>query len=555
MPPHRHPVAIALLALALASGGATRGAAETTGDGPARTILVLDASGSMWGEVDGRPKIEIARDVIRDLMSDWDERIELGLVAYGHRSRRDCADIETLVEVGPPDADRLMDAAGALRPIGMTPIGDAVRTAAEQLRYRETRATVVLVSDGRETCGVDACAVARDLERAGIDFTTHVIGFDVDAEERAELACLAEATGGLFLAADDTTSLLDALRAAMREVSRSGDALLWLSAALGPGRTPIEDAVHWRIRRLDPTRGAAGELVVDEIADSLTPRLGPGRYRVEAEYEGVLGGIEIDYDPSRRERRVVELDAGQVEVVALGADDAPLPSGIRWTARRVGAAEPIRTSETSEARFTLPSGRYTIDATGRGGTITEELTLRAGRRERVTARFGTGRLALRAVLAAGGPPVEEPVAWTIHDRAARVVAEVERPTTLQTLPTGRYRVTGRVGDTATTAEVEVRPSRTTNHTLDLGAGRARLFAAHAPPGGPILDPIDWRIERLDADDQTAPGAEPIERRAAAADLVLPAGRYRASGVVGPFRGARDFEIRPGTRASVQVTFR
>jgi Ca-activated chloride channel family protein len=555
MPPHRHLVAIALLALALVTGGAARDAAAKPGDEPVRTVLVLDASGSMWGVVDGRPKIEIARDVIRDLMTDWDERVELGLVAYGHRSRRDCADIETLIEIGPPDAARVTAAAGALRPIGMTPIGDAVRAAAEQLRYREARATVVLVSDGRETCGVDACAVARELAGSGIDFTTHVIGFDVTAEERAELACLAEATDGLYLTADDTDSLLDALRAAMREVSRGGDALLWLSAALGPGRAAIEDAVHWRIRRLDGARGDAAALVVDEVAGSLTPRLGPGRYRVDVEYDGVQGGIEIDYDPSRRERRVVELDAGQVDLVALGADDAPLPGAVRWTARPIGGTEPVRTTGTSEARFTLPAGRYAIDATARGGTITEEITLRAGRRERVTARFGTGRLALRAVLAAGGPPVDEPVAWTIHDRAARVVAEVERPTTLQTLPTGRYRVTGRIGDTWATSDVEVRPSHTTNHTLDLGAGRARIFAAHAPPGGPILDPIDWRIERLDADGPEQAASGPLERRAAAADLVLPAGRYRVSGVVGAFGGTRDFEIRPGGRASIQVTFR
>ncbi len=33
----------------------------------ARVILVLDASGSMWGRIADRPKIEIARRVIREL--------------------------------------------------------------------------------------------------------------------------------------------------------------------------------------------------------------------------------------------------------------------------------------------------------------------------------------------------------------------------------------------------------------------------------------------------------------------------------------------------------
>ncbi len=31
----------------------------------ANTILVLDASGSMWGQIDGTAKITIAQDVVR----------------------------------------------------------------------------------------------------------------------------------------------------------------------------------------------------------------------------------------------------------------------------------------------------------------------------------------------------------------------------------------------------------------------------------------------------------------------------------------------------------
>jgi Ca-activated chloride channel family protein len=47
----------------------------------ARAILVLDASGSMWGQVDDRPKILIARDVIQGLMDDWNPDVALGVTA------------------------------------------------------------------------------------------------------------------------------------------------------------------------------------------------------------------------------------------------------------------------------------------------------------------------------------------------------------------------------------------------------------------------------------------------------------------------------------------
>ncbi|MFC3446348.1 hypothetical protein ACFOLL_09745 [Falsochrobactrum ovis] len=61
-------------------------------------VIVYDASGSMWGQIDGVTKIEIARDVMADLVHGWSEDTHLGLVAYGHRSEGDCGDIETLIE-------------------------------------------------------------------------------------------------------------------------------------------------------------------------------------------------------------------------------------------------------------------------------------------------------------------------------------------------------------------------------------------------------------------------------------------------------------------------
>ena len=33
-----------------------------------RTIIVLDASGSMWGQIDGQPKLEISRETLRSVL-------------------------------------------------------------------------------------------------------------------------------------------------------------------------------------------------------------------------------------------------------------------------------------------------------------------------------------------------------------------------------------------------------------------------------------------------------------------------------------------------------
>jgi Ca-activated chloride channel family protein len=174
-------------------------------------VVVYDASGSMWGQIDGVSKIEIAREVMADLITGWSEDTNLGLVAYGHRSEGDCRDIETLIEPGPLDRAAFIGTINAIRPKGKTPISAAVQHAADVLSYRDNPATVVLISDGVETCQADPCALAEQLAQQGVKFTTHVVGFDLEDDAHASLACIAENTGGIFVPAQNAAELKEAL--------------------------------------------------------------------------------------------------------------------------------------------------------------------------------------------------------------------------------------------------------------------------------------------------------------------------------------------------------
>lgn len=180
-------------------------------------LLVLDASGSMWGKIGARSKVEIARETVAGVLQDWNPDDRLGLIAYGHRRKGDCGDIETLIPVGPLDKATYLRTVNGLDARGMTPLTAAVREAAAALKSSEQKATVILVSDGEETCNLDPCVVGAELERAGVDFTAHVIGFDVaDAAHQAQLRCLAETTGGRYFNARDARELSGALQGAVR---------------------------------------------------------------------------------------------------------------------------------------------------------------------------------------------------------------------------------------------------------------------------------------------------------------------------------------------------
>lgn len=205
----------------------------------AATLLVLDASGSMWGQIEGQTKIAMARGAIDTLLEGWDATKALGLVAYGHRRKGDCGDIETLIPPDGFDADAMRTRVAALQPKGMTPITASVRLAADQLRATERKATVILVSDGEETCDADPCALGRELEAAGIDFTAHVVGFDLadGSAAQQQLQCLAHATGGRYVDARSATELHQALT----EVVEADP----VATAEPVARPPVRGAEEW----------------------------------------------------------------------------------------------------------------------------------------------------------------------------------------------------------------------------------------------------------------------------------------------------------------------
>ena len=177
-----------------------------------KAIIVFDASGSMWAQLEGKTKIETAKKTLADLVTNWDENKQLGLLAYGHRKKGDCKDIETLVPVGKVNKSGMISTVNKINPKGKTPISASIRMAADELKFTEDNATVILISDGKETCNADPCATAAELEKLGVNFTAHVIGFGVDKQTSEQLKCIAANTGGKYFPADNAEQLNDALK-------------------------------------------------------------------------------------------------------------------------------------------------------------------------------------------------------------------------------------------------------------------------------------------------------------------------------------------------------
>jgi hypothetical protein len=194
--------------------------AELSAAFPDNTEIILDASGSMLGLVKNETgrlvsKITVAKNTVRSLLETVPSGKNLGLRVYGQRyprSAQNCRDSELVVPVEAHDPAMIKAKIAAIEARGMTPIAYSLERAAQDLSGK--RATVVLVSDGEESCRGDPCRVASQISQAGpLDLRIHVIGFDIaDLKTRHELECIAEAGHGRFFLAGNARELQNAIK-------------------------------------------------------------------------------------------------------------------------------------------------------------------------------------------------------------------------------------------------------------------------------------------------------------------------------------------------------
>lgn len=304
-------------------------------------MIVLDASGSMWGQIDGQPKIEIARGALGDLLAGWEQTSGLGLIAYGHRRKGDCGDIETLVDPATGGPEAVREAVEGLNPKGKTPLSAAVRQAARQLRHVEEPASVILISDGRESCDADPCSVGAELERTGVDFTAHVIGFDVEGSEQSGLRCLAENTGGRFFAADQAESLNTALSQAAEQVRADYDHTILLDSQDLPGRTDYSIEATGSLEQVDDSvagRPVSEDAGQDEVQGAVV-QAQVSSFRDGYHVTGEISSIELEKAAGAFVYVDGELYATEEHTVVI--DGSGSGSSTDYTLRTTGPVEAV----------------------------------------------------------------------------------------------------------------------------------------------------------------------------------------------------------------------
>ncbi len=188
--------------------------------------IIFDGSNSMWGELpDASRKIEVAKEVFRDLDASLFRNRDVALRIYGHRRAGDCSDSELAVPFGAAEdaLSTMADRIDGVTPRGKTPITRSLQAAQEDFGDRE--GDILLISDGIETCDPDPCDLVQDWHDSGIDIRVHVVGLGLTDMARGAMQCIADASGTTYLDAQSAQDLGKAIeQAAASDPPEPGDA-------------------------------------------------------------------------------------------------------------------------------------------------------------------------------------------------------------------------------------------------------------------------------------------------------------------------------------------
>ena len=176
-------------------------------------IVVVDGSGSMEEGFPGGPsRIDAAKKATSTIVRGLHKDITTGLVSF-----TDCDETSTPTKYGYARRPELLARVAAMTPSQGTSLANSVRRAGNAAKSVGP-ATVVVVSDGEDTCGGDPCAVARRLKAKKPLLTINVL--DLSDDRSAVLQCLAKVTGGRVFAPSNTLQM----RRQMQEATGQPDA-------------------------------------------------------------------------------------------------------------------------------------------------------------------------------------------------------------------------------------------------------------------------------------------------------------------------------------------
>lgn len=180
-------------------------------------IFIVDFSNSMNDYIGSKTKLEMARNVLGEILPKIPPNIKTGLRVYGHKSGftylQGCQASKLTVPLAVNNYGDILRSLYSTNAVGWTPITYSLKQAINNDFVGTTgKKHIILLTDGGENCDESPCTYVINLMKTRNDVTIDVIAFDIsDIEANNQLRCTALMTSGKFLSAGSEEDLARSL--------------------------------------------------------------------------------------------------------------------------------------------------------------------------------------------------------------------------------------------------------------------------------------------------------------------------------------------------------
>jgi len=581
MPKHLIPLGLRILLIAVFSGAGA--AVVYAADEAPTAVILLDGSGSMWGQMAGekRAKFDVARDELNKALPRIKPEVRLGLASFGHRRKSNCRDAQLIVPPAPDNLEQVIEPLNRMNATGKGPLVLGLLEVAEALGKSDS-ANIILIHDDVDNCGQDVCLVATAIAKSNPKLAVHVVGLALEKSKVNAMHCLPKLTGGKHYNVPNARGLASALDQIItlahlergtetttadktapgvpsQVPTAKGAPGLYLTATLKPKGEPLQSPVHWRVTKA----GDDGDLIREATAPGLTEKLPPGAYDVEAKLGLATARQRVEVKGNAPTLVGVNLNAGVLKMLARPARNAqPLPGPVFTV---TAAADDAATSKTgapiwigrqSQPEIVFPAGKYVVRAQDGPSYQEKTVVVSPGAATTFDAALAIGRLKLSATRERGdGEPMTEGVTFLVYEddpgspAGRKEVARSGAASPTFTLPAGTYYVTARTATAEAREQIAIGAGDIVNRILPLGLSRVKLSATldGAPP--PAKMPLVFKVVRLDGK------AQEVARTVANnPEFELSPGRYRLEAHLGAMnvKAAQELMLAAGQTQDVKL---
>lgn len=150
----------------------------------------------MLGRWNNNRKIDVATNLLQEIVDSLKSKphVELALRIYGHQSYvppQDCGDTKLEIPFGLKNHESIKAKLRGLEPRGTTPIAYSLEQAAYDFpKGDNAKNIIILITDGKEECKGDPCAISLALQEKGIILKPFIIGIGLDNTIATSLECI-----------------------------------------------------------------------------------------------------------------------------------------------------------------------------------------------------------------------------------------------------------------------------------------------------------------------------------------------------------------------------